>query len=118
MPIIRLRFTLGVLRAKQVCNCGETRSIAVLQNPQTLCRLIDGGPHSLQGLQGRLALNVSLIHLQPDLLLIGSQLSIHPRLDRLFLCKLSAFAEGENIDADLHSGHPAVSTLSPWRLPV
>src|SRR5205814_7239920 len=94
------------------------RSITVFQNPQALGGLIDSPPCCLQGKLRGPALDVSLVHLKPDLLLISVHSGIHPRFGRLFFSKLCPFAEREDIDADLDSGNPVVPALSTPRLPV
>lgn len=118
VPVVHLRFAFGIFGAKQIGDGGEAGSIAVFQNPQALGRLIDGGSRSLQGQLRRPALDMSLVHLQPDLLLIGVQLRIETRLGRFLFCKLGTFAEREEIDANLHSSDPVVPALSAQRLPV
>jgi hypothetical protein len=80
MPVIGLALPLGILGPQQIGDGGKPRAIAVLQNAQTLRRLIHRGPRRLQ-LQCRgLPVNVRLAHFQPQMLLRGSYL----RVDLLF----------------------------------
>ena len=94
MPVIRLALPLSIFSPQQIGDGGKPRGIAVLQNAQTLSRLIHRCPRCLQLQCGSLPVDMRLAYFEPQMLLSLSYLCI----DLLLCCalprKLCALAYG------------------------
>ena len=109
MPVVGLALPLGIFGPQQIGDGGKPCAVAVLENAKALGRLVHRRLRRLQREFRGLPVNVRLAYFQPHMLLRGGQL----RVDLLFRSglprKLGAFAEGQNVDADLNAGHPVVA---------
>ena len=109
MPVIGLALPLGVLCPQQIRDSGEPRAIAVLENAQTLRRLIHRSTRRLQLQRRCLPVNVRLADFETQVLLRGRHLRVDFLFCRVLPRQLRALANRQKIHADLDAGYPVVA---------
>src|ERR1039458_2090577 len=118
MPVAGLALPLGILGSKQIGDGGKPRAVAVLEDAETLGRLVHRRPRRFKRECCRLPMNVRLTYCQPHMLLRSSQLGVDLLLRGTLPRKLGALAHGQNVYADLDAGHPVVPSRTHKGCPV